>query len=67
MKHEIQPFIHPDGTLNLKIKFVKENTLTACAQFLQSRIDQFTKNAGYGRNTDIRTFLHENVLTGPQL
>ena len=57
-KHEIQPFINPDSTLNLKIKFVKEHTLTACAQFLQARIDQFTK-AG------IRTFLHENVLSGP--
>ena len=40
-KSSIVPLIQPDGALNLKIKFARESQLTASAQFLQSKLDQF--------------------------
>ena len=40
-KRFIQPLVKQDGSLNLKIKFVKEHTLTACAQYLQTKIFEF--------------------------
>jgi len=40
-KQAIAPLVQQDGSLNLKIKFVKQVSLTASAFYLQSKIEEF--------------------------
>ena len=39
-KYLIEPVIHSDGILNLKIKFVQDYMLTASTQYLQTKLHE---------------------------
>ena len=62
------PLVNSEGLLCLKIRFEKECSLTACANYLQSKIDRFVESRQHHDHEAFRTtFLHENLLNGPQL
>ena len=58
----VSQLVQTDSSLNFKIRFEKLPALSACAQYLQAKVDRFVSQSQSGFSARATTFLHEKWL-----